>query len=129
MNSKIIETDFEKAKKWLAGYTESNWWGSTTHQSRTDYFLAHLSTQWNLGTAMPVTINKGVTDLPDSVTVNGIRLSAGVFDGSLFADADQFEGLAEGGVAVVDLLGKFVCVFAVPVTADDYKFLAAPTAD
>ena len=81
-----INNNFEKAKKWLAGYTESNWWGSTTHQSRTDYFLTHLSTQWNLGTAMPVTINKGVTDLPDSVTVNGIRLSAGVFDGKFFSN-------------------------------------------
>ncbi len=79
-----IINKFEDAKKWLAGYTETNWWGSTTHPSRTDNFLSHLSGQWNLGTAVPVTINKGVTTMPDSVCVNGIKLSEGVFDGKLF---------------------------------------------
>ena len=80
-----INNNFEKAKKWLAGYTENQMWGgTTTYKSRTEYFLTHLSTQWNLGTAIPVTINKGVTDLPDSVTVNGIGLSAGVFNGKFF---------------------------------------------
>jgi hypothetical protein len=31
-----------------------------------------------------VTINKGVADVPEDVTVNGIKLSEGVFDGKLF---------------------------------------------
>ena len=80
-----INNNFEKAKKWLAGYTESGWWGMTiTYPSRPDNFLSHLSAQWNLGTAIPVTINKGVTDLPTDVTVNDIPLSAGVFDGKFF---------------------------------------------
>ena len=80
-----INSNFEKAKKWLAGYTESGWWGmTTTYPSRTDNFLGHLSAQWNLGTAIPVTVNKGTAQLPDSVTVNGILLSAGTFDGKLF---------------------------------------------
>lgn len=81
-----IINKFEDAKKWLAGYTEKDWWGNVTatYQPRTDYFLNHLSGQWNLGTAIPVTINKGVADMPDSVTVNGIKLSKGVFDGKFF---------------------------------------------
>ena len=81
-----IINKFEDAKKWVAGYTEKDWWGNVTatYQPRTDYFLNHLSGQWNLGTAIPVTINKNVADMPDSVTVNGIKLSKGVFDGKLF---------------------------------------------
>ena len=81
-----IINKFEDAKKWLAGYTEKDRWGNVTatYQPRTDYFLNHLSGQWNLGTAIPVTINKNVADMPDSVTVNGIKLSKGVFDGKLF---------------------------------------------
>ncbi len=79
-----INDKFEMAKKWLAGYTESSWWGTTTYKSRPDNFLDFLSAQYNLGTAFPVTINKGVADVPEDVTVNGIKLSEGVFDGKLF---------------------------------------------
>ena len=79
-----INDKFEMAKKWLAGYTESSWWGTTTYKSRSDNFLDFLSAQYNLGTAFPVTINKGVADVPEDVTVNGIKLSEGVFDGKLF---------------------------------------------
>lgn len=79
-----INDKFEMAKKWLAGYTESSWWGTTTYKSRPDNFLDFLSAQYNLGTAFPVTINKGVADMPEDVTVNGIKLSEGVFDGKLF---------------------------------------------
>ena len=79
-----INDKFEMAKKWLAGYTESSWWGTTTYKSRPDNFLDFLSAQYNLGTAFPVTINKGVADIPEDVTVNGIKLSEGVFDGKLF---------------------------------------------
>ena len=79
-----INDKFEMAKKWLAGYTESSWWGTTTYKSRPDNFLDFLSAQYNLGTAFPVTINKSVADIPEDVTVNGIKLSEGVFDGKLF---------------------------------------------
>jgi hypothetical protein len=79
-----INDKFEMAKKWLAGYTESSWWGTTTYKSRPDNFLDFLSAQYNLGTVFPVTINKGVADVPEDVTVNGIKLSEGVFDGKLF---------------------------------------------
>ena len=44
----------------------------------------YIGNRYNLGTAIPVTINKGVKDLPDTVFVNGIKLSKGVFDGKLF---------------------------------------------
>lgn len=84
-NRNDINNKFENAKKWLAGYTESGWWGETTvHASRTDNFLNHLSSQYNLGTAFPVTINKNVTDMPETVAVNNIQLSSGIFDGKLF---------------------------------------------
>ena len=84
-NRNDILNKFENAKKWLAGYTDQDWWGNkTTYLPRTDYFTQHLGTQFNLGTAIPVTINKGITNIPDSVTVNGILLSEGVFDGKFF---------------------------------------------
>ena len=86
-----IETKFENAKKWLTGYTEQGWWGqSTTYQPRTDYFLQYMSDKWNLGTAIPVTINKemATTDLPDEVLVNDIKLTKGVFDGKLFLNRE-----------------------------------------
>ena len=84
-NRADIENKFENAKKWLAGYTETDWWGgTTTHKSRTDNFLGFLDSQYNLGTAIPVTINKDVAELPEAVTVNDINLSEGVFDGKFF---------------------------------------------
>ena len=84
-NRADIETKFENAKKWLAGYTEDSWWGTTTYQSRPDNFLSHLNDQYNLGDAVPVVINKDVTDLENiEVSVNGIKLSEGTFDGKFF---------------------------------------------
>ena len=80
-----IINKFNDAKKWLAGYTEQGWWGqSTTYLPRTDYFLQHISKQFlNNVSAIPVTINKGVTVLPE-VLVNDIKLTKGVFNGKLF---------------------------------------------
>ena len=83
-----ITTKFENAKKWLAGYTQQNWWGGTTTVNpRTDYFYEYIRQKWGLGTAIPVTINKEMAngDLPpDEVLVNGIKLTKGVFDGKLY---------------------------------------------
>ena len=83
-----ITNKFNDAKKWLTGYTEYDW---STHQnitysSRTDYFYEYIRSHWNLGTAIPVTINKEVTaeNMPDEVYVNGIKLTKGMFDGKLF---------------------------------------------
>ncbi len=82
-----INNKFNDAKKWLAGYTEQGWWGqSTTYLPRTDYFLQHLSTQWKLGTAVKLTINKTEQDV--AITVNGIKLSGKTFDGKFFPNRE-----------------------------------------
>ena len=88
-NRNDILNKFRDAKKWLAGYSESVWsWGggSTTRTvlPRTEYFTNYIGNRYKLGTAIPVTINKDVKDLPDTVFVNGIKLSKGVFDGKYF---------------------------------------------
>ncbi len=62
---------FPPAKNWAEG--------------RPNYFYQHMDGQWELGTAIPVTINKGLNDLQNvKVSVNGIKLSKGTFDGKLF---------------------------------------------
>ena len=63
---------FNNAKSWAEG--------------RPEYFYDYIRQKWNLGTAIPVTINKEMdaTNLPDEVLVNGIKLTQGVFDGKLF---------------------------------------------
>ena len=91
-NRNDILNKFDSAKKWLAGWVEENqwggWWGGgggkTVHQSRMYHFYNQLSKQYQLGDTILVTVNKNVNDLPDSVTINGIKLSKGVFDGKLF---------------------------------------------
>ena len=69
-NRSEIENKFNAAKQWAEG--------------RPNNFYNHIGKKWSLGTAFPVTINKGVADVPEDVTVNGIKLSEGVFDGKLF---------------------------------------------
>ena len=69
-NRSDIENKFNAAKQWAEG--------------RPNNFYNHIGKKWNLGTAFPVTINKGVAELPEDVTVNGIKLSEGVFDGKFF---------------------------------------------
>jgi hypothetical protein len=69
-NRSDIENKFNAAKQWAEG--------------RPNNFYKHIGDKWNLGTAFPVTINKGVADVPEDVTVNGIKLSEGVFDGKFF---------------------------------------------
>ena len=82
-----INNKFNDAKKWLAGYTEQGWWGqSTTYLPRTDYFLQHMSSQWKLGTAVKLTINKTEQDV--AITVNGIKLSGKTFDGKFFPNRE-----------------------------------------
>ena len=63
---------FNNAKSWAEG--------------RPNYFYDYIRQKWNLGTAIPVTINKelATSDLPDEVLVNGIKLTKSVFDGKLF---------------------------------------------
>ena len=99
-NEQDILDRFNNAKKWLAGYTEQGWggwWGSTTYLPRTDYFLNYLTDQYKLGDAIPVTINKGIENLPDETIINDIKLTKGVFDGKLFPNRQiTLEGKTEG---------------------------------
>ena len=85
-NRSDITNKFNNAKNWVNG--------------RPDNFINHMKTQWGLGTAIPVTINKEVatTDLPDEVYVNGIKLTKGVFDGKLFLNRNiTLEGKTNNG--------------------------------
>ena len=94
---------FNEAKNWLAGYSEKDWWGNVTatYQPRTDYFTQHLGKQFNLGDAISVTVNKDITDKPDTVLVSGIKLSKGVFDGKLFPNRQYtISGVAPEGKVV-----------------------------
>ena len=96
-----IINKFNDAKKWLAGYTEQNWWGKTTYSPRTDYFIQHLSKQFKLGDAVPVTVNKDVASLPNSVLINDIKLSNGVFNGKLFPNRQYtISGVAPEGKVI-----------------------------
>ena len=96
-----ITNKFNDAKKWLAGYTEQGWWSTTTYLSRTDYFTQYLGAQFNLGDAIPVTVNKNITDMPDTVLVNSIKLSKGVFDGKLFPNRKYtINGVAPEGKVI-----------------------------
>ena len=82
-NRQDILNKFENAKKWLAGYTEQDWWGNkTTYQPRADYFLKYIGNQWKLGTPVALTVNKGKKDV--DITINGIKLSKNTFDGKFF---------------------------------------------
>ena len=113
-NYNDILNKFENAKKWLAGYEEKQqgwgggwggWWGggggqetTIVHLPRTDYFLQYLSAKYLNGVdAIPVTINKGIENLPDEMLINDIKLSKGVFDGKLFPNRQiTLEGKTEG---------------------------------
>ena len=100
-NRADIENKFNDAKKWLAGYTEQGWWGgqSTTYSPRTDYFYKHIGQQWNLGTPVALKINQNKQDV--DITVNGIELSEGTFDGKFFANRELIiSGTAPEGQVV-----------------------------
>ena len=109
-NRQDILNKFDNAKKWLAGYEEQGWgggwWGggggqTIVHQSRADYFTNYIGERYKLGTAIPVTINKDVTELPDTVIVNDIPLSKGVFDGKLFPNRQiTVSGIAPEGQTI-----------------------------
>ena len=110
-NRNDILNKFDNAKKWLAGYEEQGWggggwWGggggqTIVHQSRMDYFTNYIGERYKLGEAIPVTINKNTTELPDTVIVNDIPLSKGVFDGKLFPNRQiTVSGIAPEGQTI-----------------------------
>ena len=144
-----ITNKFNDAKKWLTGgYTEFDW---TTHQnitysSRTDYFYEYIRSHWNLGTAIPVTINltddnQPIENIPDEVLINGIKLTKGVFDGKLFEGRQitlegktnvtndkivtgwNIEKTASNGSVETTTVDGATCTFTMPL-AKDYKSLS-----
>ena len=141
-NRTDINNKFDNAKKWLAGKPKQNWWEQDV-LPRSDYFLEHMSAQWNLGTAIPVTINKEVAtdELPDEVYVKGIKLTKGVFDGKLFEGRQitlegktnvtndkivtgwKIEKTASKGSVETTTVDGATCTFTMPL-AKDYKSLS-----
>ena len=86
-NRQEIENNFNNAKSWA--------------EKRPENFYKFIGNKWNLGTAIPVTVNKDITDLPDSVVVNDIALSEGIFDGKLFPNRQYvITGKAPEGKAI-----------------------------
>ena len=69
-NRRDIENKFNNAKTWAEG--------------RPNNFYKFIGDKWKLGTAIPVTVNKDLEDMPATVAINEINLSEGVFDGKLF---------------------------------------------
>jgi hypothetical protein len=102
-NRSDIQNKFNNAKEWLTGYTETYYdWNTRKERTRvvlprTDYFLQYLSAKYLNGVdAIPVTINKGMNDLPDETIINDIKLTKGVFDGKLFLNQQiTLEGKTE----------------------------------
>jgi hypothetical protein len=87
-NRSDIENKFNNAKNWAEG--------------RPEHFYKHIGDKWNLGTAFPLTINKGLTEMPSEVTVNGIKLSEGVFDGRYYPNRQlKVSASGAGGKSVV----------------------------
>ena len=85
-NRSDIENKFAAAKTWAEG--------------RPNNFYNFIRQQWNLGTAIPVTINQDMDDaeVPDNVLVNNIKLTKGVFDGKFFKNRNiTLEGNTNDG--------------------------------
>lgn len=141
-NRNDITNKFNDAKKWVAGKTKQYSWEQDV-PPRSDYFLEHMSAQWSLGIAIPVTINKEVAsdELPDDVLVNGIKLTKGVFDGKLFEGRQitlegktnvtndkivtgwEIKKTPNYGTAVTTTVDGATCTFTMPL-AKDYKSLS-----
>ena len=127
-NRSDITNKFDAAKSWAQG--------------RPNNFINHLKNKWSLGTAIPVTINKGedATNIPDEVLVNGIKLTKGVFDGKLFEGRQitlegktnvtndkivtgwEIKKTPNSGTAVTTTVDGATCTFTMPL-AEDYKSL------
>ena len=73
--------------QWWPNYSEELANARNWLSQRTDIFYAQLADYYQLGTPVPMTINKD-TSSPAAIgiTVNGIPLSEGVFDGKFFAN-------------------------------------------
>jgi hypothetical protein len=88
--------------QWWPKYSEEL---SKAHQwlnLRTDIFYQQLADYYNLGTPVPMTINKSA-----DVTVNGVRLSEGLFNGKFYAgrqltvESSPIQSEGDGGRPVI----------------------------
>ena len=84
-NRADIENKFNNAKKWAEG--------------RPNNFYKHIGDKWKLGAPVELTVNKGKKEV--DITINGIKLSEGVFDGKFFANRELvISGAAPEGMEV-----------------------------
>ncbi len=71
-NRTEITNKFNDAKKWAEG--------------RPNYFYQHIGNQWNLGTPVALKVNESGKEA--DISINGIKLSKGTFDGKFFANRE-----------------------------------------
>ena len=77
-----ITNNFNNAKKWAEG--------------RPEQFYKQIGNQWNLGTPIPLTINKGLNEEVQTI-VNGIEVKGSYFDGKYFKNRElKVEGIGQG---------------------------------
>ncbi len=69
-NRADIENKFKAAKEWADG--------------RPANFYKHIGNKWSFGSPIALTVNSDKQDV--SITMNGIKLSKGTFDGKFFAN-------------------------------------------
>ena len=67
-----ITNKFTNAKNWAEG--------------RPNYFYQHIGSQWNLGLPVALKVNKSGKEA--DITINGIKLSKGTFDGKFFPNRE-----------------------------------------
>ena len=75
----------ELINKWWPNYKEEVERIDIFLSKRTNHVYQHLASHYNLGTPIPLTINKE-NSAEISLTFNGIQLSKGVFDGKFYAN-------------------------------------------
>lgn len=86
----LIKTEFPSHKNiyywWHDLNSEVNKARTWVNQ-RTDHFYNHIAKYYKLDTPTPLTVNHNMTELEGvQVSINGIPLSEGIFDGKFFAN-------------------------------------------
>ena len=71
--------------QWWPNYNEELTNAQNWLKQRTGYAYQHLGSYYALGTPIPMTVNKGLTNAEEGgYTFNGVRLSKGTFDGKFY---------------------------------------------
>ena len=87
----IIKTEYPNHRNqfnpWWPDYNQELNKARNWVNQRTDHFYNHIANYYKTGTPTPLTVNKGMTELENvQVSINGIPLSEGIFDGKFFAN-------------------------------------------